>query len=59
MVATDIGGLSQAVEDGQNGLLFPLGSVAGLGRMLRRLVEEPGLIGRLKSGIGRVKQTSP
>ena len=55
VVATNLGGMSEVVEHGRNGLLFQLDDVAGLERQLRRLVEEPGLLERLRSGIGPVK----
>ena len=55
VVATDLGGLSEVVEHGNNGLLFELESVESLSRQLRRLYEEPGLLERLSAGIGHVK----
>lgn len=55
VVATDLGGLSEVVRDEENGLLFGLESVDELGAQLRRLVDEPGLVGRLRAGIGSVK----
>jgi glycosyltransferase involved in cell wall biosynthesis len=55
VVATDLGGMSEVVEHGKNGLLFPLDDVDGLARSLRRLTEEPILIERLHSGIEPVK----
>jgi glycosyltransferase involved in cell wall biosynthesis len=55
VVATDLGGLSEVVRHEGNGLLFELESVEGLARQLRRLGEEPGLLGRLRDGIGPVK----
>ncbi len=55
VVATDLGGLSEVVEHGKNGLLFPLEDAGALARELERLAEEPGLIDRLRAGIGPVK----
>lgn len=58
VVATDVGGLSEVVEDGKNGLLFPLDDEAGLARCLERLAGEPGLLARLRAGIEPVKTLS-
>lgn len=55
VVATDLGGISEVVEPGKNGLLFPLDDEESLTNSLRRLVEAPDLIGKLHSGIGPVK----
>ncbi len=55
VVATDLGGMSEVVEHDKNGLLFPLDSVEGLARHLKRLLREPDLLGRLRDGIGPVK----
>ena len=48
VVASRIGGLTEAVRDGVDGLLFCAGDAADLGRALRRLVEEPSLLHRLR-----------
>lgn len=55
VIATDLGGLSEVVRHEENGLLFALEDDEDLARQLRRLVEEPGLLERLRSGIGHVK----
>jgi glycosyltransferase involved in cell wall biosynthesis len=55
VIATDLGGLSEAVKDEENGLLFELENVEDLGHQLRRLGEEPGLLEKLRAGIGPVK----
>ena len=55
VVATDLGGLSEFVGHGENGLLFELDHEEDLARQLRRLGEEPGLLERLKRGIEPVK----
>jgi glycosyltransferase involved in cell wall biosynthesis len=55
VVATDLGGLSEFVRQGENGLLFELENAEDLSRQLRRLVEEPELLDRLRRGIGAVK----
>ena len=55
VVATDLGGLSEFVKHRENGLLFALEDEEDLARQLRLLYEEPGLIKRLREGIGHVK----
>ena len=55
VVATDLGGMSEFVRPGENGLLFGLENAGDLARQLRRLAEEPGLIEKLRAGIPPVK----
>ncbi len=55
VVATDLGGLSEVVRPGENGLLFELEDADDLARQLRRLYEEPELLEDLRNGIGHVK----
>jgi glycosyltransferase involved in cell wall biosynthesis len=55
VVATDLGGMSEFVRHGENGLLFELENADDLARQLRRLGEEPGLMEKLRAGIGPVK----
>ncbi|CAA9467822.1 MAG: Glycosyl transferase, group 1 family protein [uncultured Rubrobacteraceae bacterium] len=55
VVATDLGGMSEFVRHGENGLLFRLDDAEDLARQLRRLAGEPGLLARLKEGIRPVK----
>jgi GT2 family glycosyltransferase/glycosyltransferase involved in cell wall biosynthesis len=55
VIASDLGGMREMVRDGVDGLLFPPGDVAALHRCLRRLLDEPGLLGRLRSGIAPVE----
>ena len=50
VVAADIGGLPELIQDGDNGLLFASGDSDDLVRALRRLVDEPGLSERLDEG---------
>jgi glycosyltransferase involved in cell wall biosynthesis len=57
VIATDLGGMAEVVRHEVNGLLFPLGNSDGLADQLRRLVEEPDLLRRLRQGIGPVKTT--
>ena len=55
VVATDLGGMSEFVEHGENGLLFGLEDPKDLAGQLRRLAEETGLLAKLRDGIGPVK----
>jgi glycosyltransferase involved in cell wall biosynthesis len=47
VVATAVGGVSEVVRDGENGLLVPPRDAGALAAALRRLVDEPDLRGRL------------
>lgn len=55
VVASRIGGLAEAVADGDDGLLFEPGSAEDLRRVLRRLLDEPGLLERLREGTAPVR----
>ncbi|WP_273847039.1 glycosyltransferase family 4 protein [Rubrobacter calidifluminis] len=58
VLAADLGGMSEFVRPGENGLLFAADDAEDLVRQLRRLASEPGLLARLREGIGPVKTTS-
>lgn len=47
VIVSNLGGMAELVQDGENGLRFAPGDAADLARVLRRLVEEPGLLARL------------
>jgi len=49
VVATDVGSVSEAVIDGETGLLVQSGDAAGLVEAIRRVLYEPGLANRLVS----------
>ena len=55
VVASNIGGIPEAVKDGRNGLLFCAGDVDDLHRVLARFLNEPDLLSKLRAGIGRVQ----
>ncbi len=55
VVAADLGGMSEFVHHEKNGLLFAPDDAEDLTRQLRRLAEEPGLLAKLRAGIGPVK----
>ena len=48
VIAARRGALPEAIEDGRNGLLFEPENAEDLRRCLRRLLDEPGLLARLK-----------
>ena len=55
VIATDLGGMSEFVRHGENGLLFSLDDAGDLAQRLRWLAEEPGLLQRLQEGVPHVK----
>ena len=55
VVASNLGGMAELVEDGRNGLLFSAGDSADLRRVLTRLLDEPALLATLRAGLPRVR----
>ncbi len=55
VIASDMGGMAELVEDGVSGLRFRPGDADDLARAMKRLVTEPELLKKLKQGIPRVK----
>lgn len=55
VIASNLGGIPELVQDEVNGLLFEPGNPAALARQLQRTVAEPGLLARLRAGSGPVK----
>ena len=55
VVASDLGGMREMVRHEQDGLLFPPGDAGALRGVLRRLLEEGGLLARLRAGRPRVR----
>jgi glycosyltransferase involved in cell wall biosynthesis len=51
VVGSDLGGIAELVEHEVDGLLVEPASTAAWGRALRRLVEERGLLARLRAGV--------
>ncbi|MBV4474338.1 MULTISPECIES: glycosyltransferase [Pseudomonas] len=47
VIASDVPGIAEAVAEGRDGLLFEPGSVGGLVNILKRLLEERGLLENL------------
>jgi glycosyltransferase involved in cell wall biosynthesis len=48
VISTDVGGVREAVEDGENGLLVPVGDVDALAAAMRRFLDDDALRGRLQ-----------
>ena len=60
VIATDVGGVREAVEDGRNGLLVPPGDAAALAAALQRYLEDDQLRERLRSAApASVERFSP
>lgn len=55
VVATNLGGMAEAVSHGDNGLLFEPGDAVTLAAHLARLVREPDLVEQLRRAIPPVK----
>ena len=51
VICSAIGGARELVQDGVNGLHFPVGDAAALAEIMQRGIEEPGLWQALVSGI--------
>lgn len=58
VIASNLGGMAELVQDGRSGLLFAPGDAADLARQLQRLLDEPGLLSILQAGISPVKTTA-
>ncbi|MBL8901248.1 MAG: glycosyltransferase family 4 protein [Planctomycetes bacterium] len=58
VIATDLGGMREAVRDGADGLLFPRGDVAALRECLRRFAEDAALRARLTAGVRPPREAS-
>lgn len=53
VVASNIGGMAELVQDGVNGLTFAAGNSADLAAKLRSLAREPEMVRKLQGGITR------
>ncbi len=47
VIASDVGGVTDLIDDEENGLLFPMGDVQALRAALQRAIDEPGLKAKL------------
>lgn len=55
VVASNVGSLADLVEHERNGLLFEMGNANDLALQLRRLIDDPALLDRLRGGISEVR----
>ncbi|MBP7570936.1 MAG: glycosyltransferase [Acidobacteria bacterium] len=55
VVASRLGGMAEAISDGRDGLLFEPGNASDLRRVLARLLDEQGLLDRLRAGARPVR----
>jgi glycosyltransferase involved in cell wall biosynthesis len=55
VVTANRGGMAESVQDGVNGLHFELGNAESLAQALRRLIEDPALLEKLRSAETQVK----
>lgn len=51
VIGTNVGGISELVTHGENGLLFARGDAADLARMMQRMIDEPQLVKQLRANI--------
>jgi len=58
VIGANVGGIAEFIEHDVNGLLFQYDSVSDLQAQIERVLTEPGIIERLKSGIKSVKTIS-
>jgi glycosyltransferase involved in cell wall biosynthesis len=57
VIASNIGGMTELVEDGGNGLLFRTGDAADLRSKVEHLARNPGEVRRLAANVPRVKSS--
>ena len=50
VIASDVGGITDVVKDGENGFLFPMGDVGALQQVMQRVIDCPELVLQLQSG---------
>ncbi|OQB28837.1 MAG: putative glycosyltransferase EpsD [Chloroflexi bacterium ADurb.Bin180] len=57
VIASDVGGTREALQDGETGYLYPPGDAATLASLLLRLASDPALAAAMgRSGLARVRQ---
>jgi glycosyltransferase involved in cell wall biosynthesis len=55
LIASNIGGIPDFVEDGVNGLLFEAGNPDDLAEKMKMVLDDRSLIGKLRKGISKLK----
>ena len=51
VITSNIGGMAELVQDGVNGLLFQVGDSKDLAKKMQMLIDDTGLIERLRKNI--------
>ena len=51
VITSNIGGMAELVQDGVNGLLFQVGDSKDLTKKMQMVIDDPGLIERLRKNI--------
>jgi glycosyltransferase involved in cell wall biosynthesis len=44
VIASDLGGMSELIDEGRNGFLFEAGDVGALAALLRRCLDDPSIL---------------
>lgn len=52
VIASDVGGLGERLEDGVDGFLFRMGDGEGLASLIRKIAEDPEVLGQWKGSLG-------
>lgn len=55
VIGADVGAIPEAIDHGENGFLFRPGDVKDLSRYLQMIVDDPGILDRLRERIPEVK----
>lgn len=55
VIASNVAGIAEFVEDEVSGLLFERGDVSDMTRQMRRIIEDPELLAQLRAGVPPVK----
>jgi len=58
VIVADLGGMTELVEDGVNGLRFVPGDAPSLAAKLQQLTDDPGLLSQLRKGIKPVRSVA-
>lgn len=58
VITSKLGGMSEHILEGENGLLFTPGDASHLANQLMRLMNEPGLLERLQEGTKPIKSVA-
>ena len=58
IIGSDLGGISELVDDGKNGVLVPHDDVNAWTAAMIRLATEPNLVCQLRKGIGQIRTMS-